>query len=166
MTKFQITHSGHPALSFSNHWNNRAGATGKVHCKAFSTIRRYYAGQDKYQVGQSYEIIVKGTKADKLPDGIGHVAYGVADVVEVRVLKVHQLQDGVTYLDAGCDADAFRQILAGMYGYHDATPMDRRHKRVHVSEIGDMDIVRVVLRYSEDWHEAPKYYLADGRPVK
>lgn len=86
-------------IKFSYNWNN------KLTNKAFTTLRLHNKG--KYKQGENYEIELQGK------------ALGVATVVDIRVIKVSQLNDFVTYLDTGYNKEKTKELLKTMYKARD-----------------------------------------------
>lgn len=82
-------------LDFSYNWNN------KLECKAFTTFRM--ANPHKYKIGLELEVYLK----DKF--------VAVCKIIDMRVLRLDQVNEFVAYLDTGYSVDEFKNIVRRMY---------------------------------------------------
>lgn len=82
-------------LNFNHNWN------GKLNCDYFTTIRLY--NEDKYKVGERFECYLKGQFK------------GVVEVVSVKVIYLHQINNWIAWLDTGYDVHTTQNILREMY---------------------------------------------------
>ena len=82
-------------IKFSSNWNN------KLNNKAFTTLRIH--NEHKYKVGSSYSIILNSETK------------GTARILEIRRLRLDQLNEFICHLDTGyCKASTIT-ILERMY---------------------------------------------------
>jgi len=88
-------------LNFHTNWN------GKLTNGAFTTIRMW--NPSRYAPGVIFDI--------RLTDKDGHVKinYGEAAVVDIRKIKIHQINEFIARLDTGYSAEETRNILKTMY---------------------------------------------------
>ena len=86
-------------IKFQCNWNKKLG------CDYFTTLRLNNPG--KYAAGNRHKVMLheKGVWRD----------YGIAEVVSVRVLRMHQLNEYICGLDTGYPVDETRNILYRMY---------------------------------------------------
>lgn len=80
--------------NFSKNWNN------KLDCDCFTTLR---LSSSKYQVGQIHEIILDGK----------HKKF--AKIIEIKSLKLSQINEFIGHLDTGMDAKATKELMIRMY---------------------------------------------------
>lgn len=81
-------------IKFSYNWNNKLG------CKAFTTIR---LSSNKYEIGQDYDIFLKG------------IQMGTAKAVEIRQMKLKDINEYISRLDTGYSAEDCQKLLTDMY---------------------------------------------------
>ena len=83
-------------LNFVTNWNN------KLKCDAFTTFRIYEKW--KFKVGEKWEIRLRGTRQfDAL-------------VVDVKVMRLDQVNEFIAHLDTGYNKKEFEGIINRMYG--------------------------------------------------
>jgi hypothetical protein len=82
-------------LSFSYNWNN------KLDCQAYTTLRLM---SGKYRVGNQFQVLLNGQDHHK------------AEVVDVKSLKLAQINEFIAHIDTGYTAEECRNILRRMYG--------------------------------------------------
>ncbi|QAA81388.1 hypothetical protein EI546_06440 [Aequorivita sp. H23M31] len=82
-------------INFSYNWNN------KLECKAYTTLR--LENPSKYKVGEVYDVTLK--------DEVLHTA----TIVDIKILRLDQLNDYIAYLDTGYNLDECRNIIKRMY---------------------------------------------------
>jgi hypothetical protein len=87
------------AIKFQTNWNKKLG------CDYFTTLR--LANPAKYQPGAQHKVLLleKGIWRD----------YGFAEVVSIRNLRIHQLNEFICGLDTGYGVDETKNILYTMY---------------------------------------------------
>lgn len=102
-------------IDFSHNWNTRKRGgkeTGKLDCRAFTTIR---LESTKYKMGAVYRIRIIQKSGNKM--------LGYARIVAMHYFKLGTLDD-FAYLDTGYSAVETRQIINRMYAnVTDSTPM-------------------------------------------
>jgi hypothetical protein len=81
-------------INFSYNWNN------KLDCLAYSTIRLH---KPIYKIGETYDILLKKEFKHK------------AQIVEIRNLKLNQLNEFIAHLDTGYSLGELKAILKKMY---------------------------------------------------
>ena len=81
------------AISFFYNWNN------KLDCKAFTTLRL----SSNYEIGDKLEIILK-----KEPKGHG-------EIVDIKKLKLSDINEWVARIDTGYSQKECQDILIKMY---------------------------------------------------
>lgn len=95
-----------PEITFSSNWNR------KLNCEYFTTIRLH--NQAKYRKGRRYRIMERKREV------------GLAVAIDVKHIRMDQLTEWHSRLDAGMCLDDFRGMLFKMYknrvrNIHDAT---------------------------------------------
>lgn len=87
------------SIKFSFNWNKKLG------CDYFTTLR--LRNDKKYHPGAKHKILLqeKGVWRD----------YGMAEVVAVRIVRIHQLNEFICGLDTGYSVDETKDILYKMY---------------------------------------------------
>lgn len=81
-------------LAFSNNWN------GKLNCQYFTTIRLQ---SKKFTVGNLMEVTLRGQRK------------GIVKVVDVKLLKLDQINSFIAGLDTGLSADDCKAMIRKMY---------------------------------------------------
>lgn len=81
-------------ISFSENWNN------KLSCTVFTTLRLH---SPKYYVGAKFEIMLKSK----------HLKF--AQVVQVKVLKLSEINEYIGGLDTGYSAKETQELIKTMY---------------------------------------------------
>lgn len=89
-------------IRFSHNWN------GKLHCKAFTTIRLH--DDTKYIVGEIYDVYLTSKAAD-----VPNQFMGRAELTAKKTFRMDQLNEWIAWLDTGYDLDTTRQIIRRMY---------------------------------------------------
>jgi len=82
-------------LNFNHNWN------GKLNCEFFTTIRLW--NEKKYFVGAKFRHLIK----EKFK---GHV-----EVVGVKKIYIHQINDWMAWMDTGYSAKTTQDIIRKMY---------------------------------------------------
>lgn len=100
------------AIRFSSNWNN------KLNCSCFTTFR---VKSDKYKVGEVYEIYLKEEFICQ------------ARIVDMRVMKLREVDDWAAMIDTGYDKNEFEKIIRNMY-------------KNKFSNVEDVDFVMVLLK--------------------
>ena len=85
-------------IKFTYNWNN------KLHCKAFTTLRLH---NDKYVVGQAYEIYLKNGKEWTFK--------GTAELKAKRTFKKSRINEFIAFLDTGYSSGKCQEIIGKMY---------------------------------------------------
>ena len=83
------------SLIFSNNWNNKLGN------KAFTSIRLH--NDLRYVVGDIYEVVLKGEPQ------------GLVRLISKRFLLIDEIDDFVSYIDTGYNAQETIRLLKTMY---------------------------------------------------
>jgi hypothetical protein len=86
-------------IKFSCNWNK------KLNCDYFTTIRLH--NPEKYKPENCHNILL-------LENGVWR-DYGLAEIVSVRILRLHQLNEFICGLDTGYTVYDTKQILHRMY---------------------------------------------------
>ena len=81
-------------IRFSDGWN------GKLKCKCFTTFRLATA---KYQINKTYRIELKGQYI------------GTATIKGMRIMKLYQVNEFISFLDTGYEPGAFVNMMKRMY---------------------------------------------------
>ena len=84
---------------FSTNWNK------KLNCDYFTTLR--LKNPEKYKVGARHKI--KLQERGVLRD------YGIAEIIDVKNIRLHQLNTFICGLDTGYSVDETKQLLHTMY---------------------------------------------------
>lgn len=82
-------------LEFSQNWNN------KLNCDSFTAVRLH--NPRKYCVGAVKNIYLKG------------IWKGAATIIDVRQVRLDQLNNFVSQLDTGLAVEPFRQMIRELY---------------------------------------------------
>ncbi|AEI47649.1 hypothetical protein [Runella slithyformis] len=82
-------------LDFSYNWNN------KLACSSFTTFRLMNA--QKYQVGKKLSVMLQGRHLKDV------------EIIQIKVLKLEQINPFISYLDSGYSVPEFKQLLKTMY---------------------------------------------------
>ena len=87
-------------IDFSYNWNK------KLDCShAFTTLR--LRNDNKYKVGAEFYINLKSERHN--------INKGVARVVDIKHLKINQLNNFISFLDTGYNVSECRRMLETMY---------------------------------------------------
>jgi hypothetical protein len=84
---------------FTCNWNKKLG------CDFFTTLRLH--NPEKYLPGNKHKILLQ-------ENGVWR-DYGMAEVVSVRILRLHQFNEFICGLDSGCTVDETKNILYNLY---------------------------------------------------
>ncbi|MFR9165016.1 MAG: ASCH domain-containing protein [Dysgonomonas sp.] len=82
-------------LDFSYNWNN------KLRCRCFTTLR--LRNDEKYYKGARFEVSMSGYPKGK------------AKVVDIKIIKLNQINEWIARLDTGYSARETKDILKKMY---------------------------------------------------
>lgn len=83
-----------PSIKFNRNYNN------KLNCNSFTTIRLH---SDQFCKGLNYTIM------------LGKKNYGVATLKEKRTLRLDQLNEFISHVDAGIGLDEFAELIKTFY---------------------------------------------------
>jgi hypothetical protein len=92
-------------LRFSTNWNN------KLECDAFTTLRLSWP--QNYRVGLQKEVLLKGSRAQNY----AYQSKGWAAIIDVKRLKLEQINDYIALLDTGLLAAECQDMIRTMYKY-------------------------------------------------
>ena len=106
----------HELLRFSTNWNN------KLNCEFFTAIR---LKSNSYKPGDTLRVLLEQNGALR--------TICDASIIEVRPLRIFQLNDWMCMLDSGMNADRFKNELYNMY-------------KDQVKDINDAEFVYLLLR--------------------
>jgi hypothetical protein len=87
------------SLQFNYNWNN------KLDCIAFTSIR--LRNDKKYQVGKSFYV--------NLNLGKQNILKGSATLIDIKHLRLSQINNYIAYLDTGYPPDKCKQVIQTMY---------------------------------------------------
>lgn len=104
-------------INFSRNWNN------KLLCDFFTTIRLY--NPNFYKKGNSFDIT------------LNDAPMGIAEIVEVKMIKLSQLNEWVAALDTGESLEYTRNLLFTMY---------KNKVKEELEETGDIRLSYVLLK--------------------
>lgn len=124
------------SFKFSYNWNKKLG------CDYFTTLR--LNNPAKYAVGNQHKLLLyeKGVWRD----------YGIVEVVAVRVIRIHQLNEFICGLDTGYGVDETKDILYKMY-------------KDKVKDINQADFALVLLRKVKTKPSQDKLFGHEALPV-
>jgi hypothetical protein len=82
-------------LSFSYNWNK------KLHCDCFTTIRLF--NPNKYSIGKKFRLFLRDIHLKDV------------EIIEIKVLKLDQINIFISSLDTGYEPETTKQIIKKMY---------------------------------------------------